>query len=142
MATLAAGGVPGWFRVAGIVALGWNAVGVFMYLSSVGVFGDPMAGLSAGERAAAESIPAWVTAAFAIGTFSGLGGAIGLVLRRGWALPTLIVSLVALVVLEGWILLNADVRAVMGVGVPIMVISGAVLIYWLASHARRRGWLA
>jgi hypothetical protein len=142
MATASAAAVPGWFRVVSVLALGWNAIGVFMYLSSVGVFGDPMAGLSAGERAAAESIPAWITGAFAVGTFTGLAGAIGLVMRRAWALPTLIVSLVALVILEGWILLNADVRAVMGIGVPVMVITGAVLIAWLASHAKGRGWLA
>jgi hypothetical protein len=53
-----------------------------MYLSSVGVFGDPTAGLSAAERAAALSIPAWIMGAFALGTFSGLIGSLGLFLRK------------------------------------------------------------
>lgn len=141
MASLAAGAVPGWFRVASIVALGWNAIGVFMYLSSVGVFGDPSAGMSADQQAAA-AMPVWITAAFAIGTFAGLGGALGLVLRKGWAAPVLYLSLAALILLEGWILISAERRALFGAGVPVMVLVGAGAIAWLASHARRRGWLA
>ena len=55
--------LPLWFRVAASVALVWNVFGVVMYLSSVGVFGDPMAGLTETERAAAASIPGWMDAA-------------------------------------------------------------------------------
>ncbi len=113
-----------------------------MYLSSVGVFGDPMAGLSDAERAAASSIPPWITAAFAIGTFAGLLGSLGLVLRKAWAQPVLIVSLIALLVLEIWILFFSGAVEVFGVAVPIMVSAGAILLAWLAAHARTRGWLS
>ena len=133
---------PTWFRIVATLALLWNAFGVAMYLSSVGLFGDPMAGLSEAERAAAASIPDWITGAFAIGTFAGLIGSLGLVLRKAWAQPVLIVSLVALLVLEGWIVFFSGAVEIFGLAVPIMVSAGAILLAWLATHARSRGWLS
>ena len=133
---------PLWFRIVGLVAVLWNAFGVAMYLSSVGIFGDPMAGLSEAERAAASSIPGWITGAFAIGTFAGLFASLGLVLRKSWAAPMFIVSLVALLLLEGWIVFFSGALEIFGIAVPIMVSAGAILLAWLAIHARRRGWLS
>jgi hypothetical protein len=112
-----------------------------MYLSSVGMFGDPMAGLNEAERAAASSIPGWITGVFAPGTFAGLIGSLGLALRKSWALPVLIVSLVALLVLEGWIVFFSGVLDQFGLAVPVMVSTGAVFLAWLSIHARKRGWL-
>jgi hypothetical protein len=141
MATAAHASPPSWFRIAALVALLWNAFGVAMYLSSVGVFGDPVTGLTEAQRAAAESIPAYITAAFAIGTFAGLIGSLGLLLRKGWAVPVLIASLIALLLLEGWIVFASGALDQFGLAVPVMVTVGAILIAWLAVHARRRGWL-
>ena len=132
--------VPGWFRIAALAALLWNAFGFAMYLSSVGLFGDPTAGLSEAERSVADSIPALVTGAFAVGTLAGLVGSLGLVLRKAWAQPVLLLSLLALVVLEGWIVLSGAV-AVSGYALPVTVTLGAILLAWLATHARRHGWL-
>jgi uncharacterized membrane protein (DUF2068 family) len=125
-----------------LLAVVWNAFGVAMYLSSVGLFGDPMAGLSEAERAAASSIPGWITGAFAIGAFAGLIGSVGLWLRKAWAQPVLIVSLVALLVLEGWIVFFSGAVEAFGLAVPITVSAGAILLAWLATHARRHGWLS
>ena len=142
MATASPASVPVWFKLVALLAVLWNGFGVVMYLSTVGVFGDPMAGLSEAERAAAASIPAWITGAFAIGTFAGLIGSLGLLLRKGWAVPVLIVSLVALLVMEGWIVFLSGMLEVAGLAVPISVSVGAVLLAWLAVHARGRGWLS
>jgi hypothetical protein len=132
---------PLWFRVAAALALLWNGIGVSMYLSAVGVFGDPTASLSAAEQAAASSIPAWIMGAFALGTFAGLVGSLGLLLRKRWAQPMLIVSMIALLVLEGWILFFSGALEHFGLAVPIMVSTGAVLLAWLATHAGQRHWL-
>ena len=134
--------VPSWFRIAALLALIWNAFGVVMYLSSVGIFGDPMAGLDEAQRAAASSIPDWVRGAFAIGTFAGLIGSVGLLLRKSWAVPALIVSLIGLLALEGWILFLSGAVEEFGAGLPIVISAVAILLAWLAVHARRRGWLA
>jgi hypothetical protein len=141
MAASKAPSPPRWFRLVGVPALVWNAVGVAMYLSSVGLFGDPNAGLSAAERAAAASIPAFITGAFAVGTFTGLVGSLGLLLARRWAWPVLLLSAVALLILEGWIVFLSDAVEAFGLAVPITVAATAVLLAWLASEGSRRGWL-
>jgi hypothetical protein len=141
MAIASAASPPAWFRIVAWLAILWNAFGVAMYLSTVGLFGDPMAGLSEAERMAAAAIPGWITGAFAIGTFAGLIGSLGLVLRKAWARPMLIVSLVALLALEGWIVFLSGALEMFGIGVPVMVSAGAVFLAWLAIHARNSGWL-
>jgi hypothetical protein len=143
MATVAPGAPPAWFRIVALLAVLWNAFGVFQYLSSVGLFGDPMTGMTDVQRAAVESIPAAITGAFAIGTFAGLIGSLGLLLRKRWALPALLVSLIALAALEGWIVfLSGALEVFGGIALPATIVAIALLLAWLAWHARQRGWLA
>lgn len=141
MASASPASAPRWFTIVALLAIVWNAFGVSMYLSSAGVFGDPMAGLTQAERAAAASIPDWITGAFAIGTFAGLVGSVGLLLHKGWSHPMLLVSMVALLVLEGWIMFFSGALEIFGLAVPILVSLGAILLFWLANHARGRRWL-
>jgi hypothetical protein len=142
MATVAAAAPPSWFRIVAFLAVLWNGFGVYQYLGSVGLFGDPMASLSDAQRAAAESIPPAIIAAFAIGTFAGLIGGVGLLLHKSWAWPALLVSLVALVLLEGYIVfLSGALEEFGGIAVPLTITLIAALLAWLAFHARRRGWL-
>lgn len=143
MATVAPAAPPAWFRIIALIAVLWNAFGVFQYLSSVGLFGDPLASLTPEQRAAAESIPAAVIGAFALGTFAGLIGSLGLLLGKRWALPVLVLSLLALIVLEGWIVfLSGMLDLFGGAGLPATIVAVALLLTWLAWHARQRGWLA
>jgi hypothetical protein len=142
MATAARTAPPAWFRIVAVLAVLWNAFGVFQYLSSVGLFGDPMTGMTADQRAAAESIPPAVIGAFALGTFAGLIGSLGLLLRKRWALPALLLSLIALAVLEGWIVFLSGVLDLFGgPALPVTIVVVAALLAWLAWHARRCGWL-
>lgn len=142
MATIAPSSAPTWFRVLAPLAVLWNGYGVFMYLHSVGVFGDPTTGLTEAQRAAANSIPAYITGAFAIGTFAGLIGSLGLLLRKRWAWPVLAVSLLALIILEGWIVLLSGMLEIFGgAALPVTIVVVAALLAWLALHARNRGWL-
>lgn len=142
MATIAPAAPPAWFRIVALLAVLWNAFGVFQYLGSVGLFGDPLASLPADQRAAAEAIPAAVIAAFAIGTLAGLAGSLCLLLRKRWAYPALLVSFAALAVLEGYIVfLSGALEAFGGVALPLTIVAVAALLVWLAYHARARGWL-
>jgi hypothetical protein len=52
-----------------------------------------------------------------------------------------VISLAALLVLEGYILFFSGAAAVSGVAIPITVIVGALLLAWLARHASQRSWL-
>jgi hypothetical protein len=119
----------GLIRATGVVAALWNGFGVFTYLAHVGLVGG---------APTAAAMPAWVTAAYAIGVFAGLGGAIGLALARRWARPVLWVSLVALVVDWGWVLGVGNGGSV-AIGVTVLAV--AVLLVAVAERGARRGVL-
>jgi hypothetical protein len=142
MATTAFAAPPAWFRIVALLAVLWNAFGVYQYLSAVGMFGDPLASLEPAHRAAAERIPAWVMGAFAIGTFAGLLGSAALLMRKALAWPLLLVSLLALAALEGYILfLSGALDAFGGPALPVTIVAVAALLAWLARTGRARGWL-
>ena len=97
---------PAWYMAVAVLALLWELFGVTMYLMHVG--GLPStAEMSEAERSLMESSPVWVTGLFAIGVFAGAFGALGLVLRKSWARPLLILSLIAVVLqFGGWLLMT------------------------------------
>ncbi|HEY7810848.1 MAG TPA: hypothetical protein VIA98_10755 [Allosphingosinicella sp.] len=43
MATHAPAAPPAWFRIVAVLAILWNAFGVFQYLTTTGLFGDTLA---------------------------------------------------------------------------------------------------
>jgi len=134
--------VPAWFWIVSLLGLLWNLLGVSMYLMLA--YDRPAAApATAAEQQLQAGMPAWVMGAYAIAVFAGLLGTIGLVVRRRWAKPLLIVSLVAVLVQQLWVLVLSNAVQVMD-GTPF--VSATVLIVsfflvWFAHHADRRGWL-
>jgi hypothetical protein len=136
--------VPAWFRVLSILGLFWNALGVYMYLKSVGTFGDPLAGLDAAHRTLAQSVPPWVTGAFAVAVFAGLLGSLCMVAGKRIARALLLVSVLAVVVQSVWVILFSNARAVegaMALAMPAVITLIAILLAWAAARGAVRGWL-
>jgi hypothetical protein len=134
---------PAWFWIVAVLGLLWELFGVAMYLMHVGVLPNAKE-MSDAERSLMESSPIWVTGLFAIGVFAGALGTLGLVLRKRWARPLLILSLIAVILQFGGWLLATDAIAVIGPSVfvmPAIIVAVAILLAWLASIAVRRGWL-
>lgn len=136
---------PGWFRLLAVLGLVWNGFGVYMYLSKVGMFGDPLIGLDQAHRNLAATVPSWVTAAFAVAVFAGLIGALLLVMLKRLAKPMLVLSLLAVLVQCGWIVGMSNARAVegnMALMMPGLITLVAILLVWLAMVGDRKGWLS
>ncbi len=103
------------------------------------------AGLSEAELAVYESIPSWVTGAFAIAVFGGTLACVGLVVKKAWCVPVFLVSLVAIIVQFGYWLFGTDSIAVMGNEVflmPLLVTAVAVFLVWYSRGAKAKGWLS
>ncbi len=135
---------PTWFWIVAVLALLWELFGVAMYLMHVGVLPNSQE-MSEAERSLMESSPVWVTGLFAIGVFGGAFGTLGLLLRKRWARPLLILSLIAVILQFGGWLLMTDAIAIMGPSVfvmPAIIVLVAILLAWLATVAARRGWLS
>ena len=138
------GKIPTWFRVVAVAGLLWELFGVAMYLMHVGILPNDTSQMSEAEQSLMASSPTFVTALFAIGVFAGAIGALGLVMRRRWARPVLIVSLVAVVLQFGSWLLLTDAIAVVGPTVfvmPLIIVLVALALVWLAGMAGQRDWL-
>lgn len=134
---------PAWFWIVAALGLVWELFGVAQYLMHVGVLANNME-MSPAERSLMESSPMWVTGLFAIGTFGGALGALGLLLRQSWARLLLVVSLIAVILQFGGWLLATDAIAVIGPMVfvmPAIIVAVAVLLVWVAGLAAQRGWL-
>ena len=135
---------PMWFRGAALIGLLWNAFGVYMYLKSVGMFGDPLAGLDPAHAELARTVPAWVTGAFAVAVFAGLLGSLCMVAGKKLATPLLLLSLLAVIVQSAWLILISNARAVegaMALVMPLLITCVDALLLWLASKGGVKGWL-
>lgn len=144
MATSYSERVPTWFWVVAGIALLWEAMGCYAYITQVSMTAEQLAALSEGERQMFTSMPDWVTAAYGVATWGGLLAAILLLMRRRWATALFAISLVALLVQFGWAFLIADAGTVVGpsaYGLPAFIIVAGVALLWFSNSAARRGWL-
>jgi hypothetical protein len=133
--------LAGWFYPAAIASVLFMLLGVLMYVEHVTL---DAATLPVDQRAAFLAEPQWVTAVFAVATWTGLAGAILLALRRQTAVPVILVSMVALVAWIGGLATADVVRSSMSVNDWAVLIAIAAVvwtIYWFARHSRQRGWL-
>jgi hypothetical protein len=135
--------VPTWFWAAAVAALLFELVGCYFYLVEVGMTAEDIAALPLDDRALLEARPAWYYAAFAGAVWVGLTGAVGLLLRRRWAVPALLISLLAAIVQFSSIFIVPAMGAISSDALagPIGIIVVCYVIFMLARLAARRGWL-
>lgn len=136
---------PGSFWPVAIFLLLWNGYGVFAYLASVMASPADLAErYSEAEMAVMSSAPFWATGAFAVAVFAGLAGAIGLLTKRAWARPMFILSLVAALIQQIWIVFVSGWIGVSGAQalvLPLLVDIVAIFAIWFAARGVKRGWL-
>jgi hypothetical protein len=132
---------PSWFALAAIAAVLFEAFGVYTYL--VQVMTDPQS-LPIDQRDLVLAMPGWMTAAYAVAVWAGLGGALMLLMRRRLAMPLLLVSLLAALAQFSALLVAPGLRNLVGSDdllVPFLILVVCYLIWHLAWQARRWGWL-
>ena len=87
----------------------------------------------------AANVPAWVTAAFAIAVFAGALGAIGLLLRKSWAVKLWFLSLIAVIIQMGYTLINGYESSIV---MTVMIILFALFFVWFSRMSRNKDWLS
>jgi len=100
--------------------------------------------LSAAERAFHEATPVWATVAFATAVSGGMLGSVSLLLRRRWAFPLFVVSLLGIAVQVSHSLFIGDgieVFGPTGFVLPLLTFSIAIVLAGFACHSAERGWL-
>jgi hypothetical protein len=145
MSTALASPRPKSFIVIAALALLWNLLGVAMWCMQMTMSPDAVAAMPAPERAVYEATPMWLNLAFAVAVFGGVLGSLGLLLKKRWAVPFFLVSLLGLVVQIGaafavtpaW-----EAYGAAGLAMPVVLLLIALFLLWYARKAADRGWLA
>ena len=140
-----AAGIPGWFRVVGVLALLWNLFGLAMFYLSVTMTPEQLAQLPAAQREVTEGYPTWLWVVYGVAVVTGTLGSLVLLLRRKLALPVFWLSLAAVVVLFAYALFPGRMLELMGAAqalpMPVTVTVVAVLLVWFSRKAIARGWI-
>lgn len=136
---------PAWFWVVSVVALIWNLLGAMAYLAEAFITDEMKAAMPADQLELMENTPAWATAAFAIAVWGGVLGCIGLLLRKKWARPVLVVSLLGILVQMSYFFFMTNAAeiysVVQGVIMPVLFILIAVGLVLFAKTAQKKGWI-
>ena len=135
---------PLWFWIVSILALLWNLMGVLAYLQQSFMTEEALTALSEAERALLETRPAWATAAFALAVWGGLLGCTALLLRKKWARPVLLISLVGILVQMFHSLFigkNLEVYGPGEISMPLLIILIGVGLVVFARISTKKLWL-
>jgi hypothetical protein len=136
--------VPRWYWVACVLALLWALAGCFAYWSQVTMTAAELAKLPQAQQDVWKAMPKWVIGAYAVAVWSALAGVVGLWLRRRWARPLLLLSILGVIVQFGWTFLATDLLRMQGIwsaGFPLFILLAGLAMLWLANTATTRGWL-
>ena len=136
---------PKWVLIAGVALILWNLMGSIMFVLDMMKTPEDLLALPEDQQKLWAQMPAWAWAAYGVGTIGGLLAAIGIVIRKRWAVHLALVSVVAIVV-------NFFPAFFMSEGVdvwqpkffvfPLVIFVIALLQLWLARTANQRGWSA
>jgi hypothetical protein len=134
-----------WFWIISIVALLWNLMGVIAYLMEAYMKDEVMAGYSEAQREIFASQPAWITGAFATAVFAGAIGCIALLLRKKWAGPVLMISLLAVLARTIYFFFMTDGTEVFdvveGTVLPILTVVIAAGLVIFSRVSKDRLWI-
>ncbi len=126
-------------------ALVWNLIGLVFYVGQVSTTPEALAALTEAQQEFFLGTPTWATAAFAIAVNAGVLGSIFLLLRKTWAVPLLVISLLAIVVQDVDAFVLRDAYGVMGISsllIPSMVFVIGIALLLYARETKKRGWLS
>lgn len=133
------------FWLISTLALIWNLIGIFNYLTQAFMTDEILAYLPQDQQLMYQEVPAWVTAAFAIAVFSGAIGALLLLLKKKIATTFFILSFIGIITQMSYGLLldeNTDSYGPMGLLMPFMIISIGGYLIWYSKKATEYRWLS
>lgn len=134
-----------WLFWVGIMLLLWSLMGIGAFVSQWMMSADQLANLPPEQRAMWVSMPGWAWGAYAIAVAAGTVGAIGLLMRKKWAAPLFLLSLIAVLVQFTYPFIIAGGLGTLGAAAlifPAFIIFVAVMQWRFAVSGRNTGWLS
>lgn len=136
--------VPAWFYVLAAVALLWNLIGAAAVIMNFMITPEAMASLPLEQQQLYADTPLWSSYASLLAVVAGSLGCLSLLIKKAWAYPLLLISIVGLVVQNIGIFVVVD--AVSVVGEIVLIMQGlvgliAVALVFLAKYAINKEWI-
>lgn len=134
---------PAWFLLLAVLGLAWNLAGVVSFLSDMMLPEARLAAMPEAQRALYLSTPTWALIAYGVAVFAGSLGCLALLLRRNFAVPLLLLSLLAVLaqMFHAWFVTRAAApQDPAGMLAPALVIVVAAGLLVLAVQARNQCW--
>lgn len=145
MATAAQGRTPTHLWIIGILALLWNGYACYDYLMTVTANADYLSKLPPDMVAYMNGLPAWTTAAWALGVWGGLIGSVLLLIRSRYAVWAFAVSLIGAIFGLGYQMFMTTRPAMMTAGaaaaIPWVIILICAFLVWYSWTEERKGVL-
>lgn len=136
---------PTWYWVVAGIALVWMLIGVMSWVMDLMTDEAALSQMSEAQQQLYRSRPSWLFGVYAVAIFSGLAGAIGLLMRKGWAVSAFAVSLIAIIVQFGYTFLVMDAIRLLGVAAaaifPIVIFAIGAALLWFSLNAKKSGWI-
>ena len=131
--------------IAGVLLV-WNIIGLMFYYQQSTLTPEIMmdAGLTAQQIAHITNTPAWGHSCYAIAVNALVLGDILILLRKTWAVPLFILSLIGALVqdLDAFVMRDAmEAWGSTAIYLPLIVIVICLFEIWYALRAKNRGWL-
>lgn len=137
--------MPKWYTPVSWIILLWMLVGVMMFVQDIRSTPDTLAALPDAVRELLGARPGWLFVVYGFATGAGAIGALALVLRQGWSIFPLMISLLAVTVQAGYTMFGSDAIEVMGAGqglaFPLLIVAMGALSLWVAVTGKHRSWL-
>lgn len=131
------------FWIIGVLALLWNLMGVAQYLMRAFKVESYTSVLNEEQYALTYSLPAWMTALFAIAVFSGFIGCIALLMRKGIAVKLFILSFITATVQQLYWLFGTNgvelFKDHMPYVMPVMIIIVCAFLVWYSKDQKSKG---
>lgn len=142
----ARGIVPKWYWIVSSILLLWNLVGLAVFGIMMTMIGNAEAMTSANlndeQQALINATPSWVNISFAVAVIFGVLGCIALLMRRKFAIPLFVISLLGVLAQNTYVFFLSDTIEIMGsVGMAPLVILAAILLIPFAIFCAGKGWL-
>ncbi len=135
---------PVWFWVISVIALLWYLMDMSAFLMRVLMTDDVIKAMPDNQQHLYRNIPLWVNIVFAGEVFGGALGCVGLLLRKKWALPLFVVSILGVLSQTFYVYFLSDAISTMGTPalvMPLLAILIGIGMIVLAKSAISKRWL-
>lgn len=137
--------LPTWFWVISVIALLWNLMGAFAFFSDLNMTADKLTEFTEEQKALILGIPSWTKIFYGMATIGGVLGSIALLMRKNWAFPLFVISLIGVLVQQFHSWMATDAVAVLGSGAalvfPLIILVIAIFLVWFSKSSQAKGYL-